>query len=248
MTKSLRVILACLTLGLTVCTQSVIASNDLRGSTSAPQTESLVLIQSQPDAPLQLSLDDVKRIGSDQSGVEIFAKVKNISERQIRAYALRDESIDGGQEGGGCFLQNAPTAGKILKPGQSEGRTLWHNLSRTGAQLRVSVDFVEFANGSVWGPDACKSAEQLDGQRAGGRVAKRLFKKKLDERGFDILMSQLYVNDSNLASPEGRSDAWKAGFRGAVNTLRERLRRANEEGGVTEVEAVLQRPVDASDN
>jgi len=112
----------------------------------------------------------------------------------------------------------------------------------------LSLDFVEFTDGSFWGGDTCQSAERLGGLRAGARAARAHFKKKLDEKGVDALVKGLYVDDPTLTLPEGYSDAWKAGFRGAVNTFRERIRQANVEGGLPEVEAALQRPFDTTDN
>jgi hypothetical protein len=182
--------------------------------------------------------------------LEVYFSVTNVGSRPVRAYAVRVTHGAETQDGGGCFLNNIEKAGKILQPNQSVGRSTWRPVPESDAQTPVdlTLDFVEFADGGVWGVDSCQSAERLAGLRTGARAAKQRFKKKLDEKGIDTLLTQLYTNDPDLAPPEGHSDAWKAGFRGAINSLRERIRRANEEGGLPEVEATLKGPFDASEN
>lgn len=159
-----------------------------------------------------------------------------------RAYTIRFGGPGGGSVGGdGCVFHGAHKAGKILQPSKSAGRSTWRPVppSEVTSPVEVWVDFVEFADDSVWGTDTCQSAAWLDGLRIGGRTAKRLFTKQLRERGLDALIIRLYVDDPDLAPPKGHSDVWKKAFRGAVNSVRERIRSANEEGGLPEVEDTL---------
>lgn len=206
-------------------------------------------VQEAADAPLRLSVK-TKWATSDQQMLEVYFTVTNAGSRPVRAYSVRVSHGAEVQEGGGCFLNNIERAGKVLQPNQSVGKSTWRPVSESDAQTPVdlTLDFVEFADGTVWGADSCQTAERLAGLREGGRAAKLRFKKKLDDKGIDIFINQLYANDPNLAPPEGHSDVWKAGFRGAINSLRERIRKANEEGGLSEVEAAIKRPFDASEN
>jgi hypothetical protein len=62
------------------------------------------------------------------------------------------------------------------------------------------------------------------------------------------LTNLLKLETPILAAPEGHSPVWVEGFHGGVRTLFERVRKADEEGGLPEVERVLLLPFDASDN
>jgi len=200
------------------------------------------------DAPLRLSAQ-TKWATTDQQMLEVYFTVTNVGDKPVRAYAVRVSRGSETQDGG-CFLNNIERVGKILQPNQSLGKSTWRPVPESDAQTPVdlTLDFVEFADGTVWGADGCQSAERLGGLRAGARAAKLVFKKKLSEKGIDGLIGHLYASDPDLAPQDGHSDAWKSGFNGAINSLRERVRKANVEGGLPEVEAALQRPFDASEN
>lgn len=206
-------------------------------------------VQEVADAPLSLSVR-TKWATPDQEMLEVYFTVTNVGSRPVRSYAVRVARGVEAQEGGGCFFNNIERAAKILQPNQSLGRSTWRPVPASDAEtpVELTLDFVEFADGTVWGADSCQAAERFGGMRAGARAAKLLFKRKLDEKGIDALVNRLYADDPALASPEGHSDAWKAGFRGAVNSLRERIRQANVEGGRPEVEDALRKPFDASEN
>lgn len=206
-------------------------------------------VQEFADAPLSLSVK-TKWATPDQEMLEVYFTVTNVGSRPVRAYAVRVARGVEAQEGGGCFFNSIDRAAKILQPNQSLGRSTWRPVPASDAEtpVELTLDFVEFADGTVWGADGCQAAERLGGLRAGARAAKAHFKKRLAEKGLDALVQRLYADDPALGTPEGHSDAWKAGFRGAINTYRERIRQANVEGGLPEVEATLQRPFDTTDN
>ena len=249
MKKILLAVAAFLIVAVTVHSQLPDQNTQSASSDKGAREKPAANVQDVADAPLRLSVE-TKWATPDQQMLEVYFKVTNAGSRPVRAYAVRVSHGVEAQEGGGCFLNNTEKVGKILQPNQSVGRGTWRPipLSDTQTSIDLTLDFVEFTDGSTWGVDSCQSAERLSGLRAGARVAKLRFKKKLDERGVDALLAQLYANDPDLAPPEGHSDAWKAGFRGAINTLRERIRQANVEGGLPDVEAALQRPFDASEN
>lgn len=206
-------------------------------------------VQELAGAPLSLSVK-MKWATPAQEMLEVYFTVTNVGSRPVRAYAVRVARGVEPHEGGGCFFNNIERAAKILQTNQSIGQSTWRPVPASDAEtpVELTLDFVEFADGTVWGTDGCQAAERLGGLRAGARAAKSHFKKKLDEKGVDALVNKLYSDDPALAPPEGRSDAWKAGFRGAINSVRERIRQANLEGGLPEVETTLHRPFDTTDN
>lgn len=220
-----------------------------QASGNAERAKPAVSAQEVPYAPLQVS-GETKWATADQQMLEVYFTVTNVGSRPVRAYTVRVVYGVETQEGGGCYLNNIEKRGKILQQNQSAGRSTWRPAQPSDPQpaVELSLDFVEFTDGGTWGGDTCQSAERLVGLRAGARAAKSHFKKKLDEKGVDALVTKLYDDDPALAPPEGHSDAWKAGFRGAINTYRERIRQGNVEGGLPEVEETLQRPFDTTDN
>lgn len=239
----------CCAAAVTASSQSQLPTQPEGGQAPAREKPP-VRTQEQPDAPLRLT-SETKWALPDQQSLEVYFKVENVGGRPVRAYTVRFGGPGGGSVGGdGCVFDSAHKAGKILQPGKSAGRSTWRSVppSEVTSPVEIWVDFVEFADGSVWGTDTCQSAEWLDGLRAGGRVARRLFTKQLRERGLDALMTRLYVDDPDLAPPEGHSDVWKKAFRGAVNSVRERIRSANEDGGLPEVEDTLKKAFDAADD
>lgn len=238
---------AAVALSLTAAVSAQSQSTDQ--STQAVRERPAAQVQEASGAPLLLSVQ-TKWATGDQQMLEVYFTAKNTGSRPVRAYAVRVSHGVEGQEGGGCFLNNIEKAGKILQPNQSVGRSTWRPVPESDPQtpIDLTLDFVEFADGTVWGSDSCQSAERLAGLREGARAARLRFKRKLDDKGIDTFVSQLYANDPDLAPPEGHSDVWKAGFRGAINSLREKVRKANEDGGLPEVEAALKRPFDASEN
>ena len=221
-----------------------------QASGNAERAKPTVNVQEVPYAPLLVS-GVTKWATPDQQMLEVYFTVTNVGNRPVRAYTVRVAyGVEAQEESGGCYLNNIEKRGKILQPNQSAGRSTWRPAQPSDPQpaVELSLDFVEFTDGSVWGGDTCQSVERLGGLRAGARAAKAHFKKKLDEMGVDALVKKLYADDATPAPPEGHSEAWRAGFRGAINSLRERIRQANVEGGLPEVQDTLQRPFDTTDN
>lgn len=216
---------------------------------AAERGKPAVKVREQQGSPLQVSMQ-TKWVSTDQQGLELYFVVTNAGERPVRAYTVRVGGVAEGEPGGGCFFHNTEKRGKVLQPGRSAGRSTWRAipLSEPRPEIDVAVDFVEFNDGSTWGGDTCQSAELLNGLRAGGRAAQREFKKKLDARGVEALLRELDDEDPALAPPEGRSAAWERGFEGGVSSLRERIRKAHDEGGEPDVEDALRRPFDASED
>lgn len=72
---------------------------------------------------------------------------------------------------GGCFFNNIERAAKILQTNQSIGQSTWRPVPASDAEtpVELTLDFVEFADGTGWGADSCQAAERLGGLRAGAR-------------------------------------------------------------------------------
>lgn len=207
----------------------------------------VVNVQDQPGTPLKISKVETKWATPDQQILELYVVVENVSDLEIRSYAWRIDKADGSPDKDGCFMYNIQSPGKILQPGDSDGRSTWRRFPLDGPtpNISLSVDFVEFGNGT-WGVDKCHSAETLSGLRAGALAAKDKFAQIRHQVGRKDLINLLKQDALILEAPDGHSSVWVDAFREGVRRLFEKLRRANEEGGLPEVERVVQLPFDAS--
>jgi hypothetical protein len=198
----------------------------------------------QPDSPLRISSVRTKWAVPDRSGIEIYVVVENVNGKAVSSYATRDDS--GGEGVATCLLLSAHSPGKVLRPGRSEGRSTWRGHSPSApSPLRRMVDFVEFTDGTTWGPDACQSAALLAGQRAGAREARKLLREVFATRGADAVVEALKSGLPQVEPPQDRSLIWRHGFVSGFSGYANRIKRANEEWGFTELEYALGRPIDA---
>src|SRR5436853_7386696 len=128
-------------------------------STKSP----LISIQPQPNAPLSLLV--VKSDSATAHNPEFDLTVMNTSDKAIRAYAIRYDTVSAQSRPGGLELTNKQGPGAILRPGRSETMDIGGGVYQADDinRIIVSVDFVEFDEGSNWVPDTYKSAERLDG-------------------------------------------------------------------------------------
>jgi hypothetical protein len=244
----------CLTLVLTFTLQPIFApqsshapqSSQMRGTAQAAEAEQLprVVIESQPGAPVQLNVIQMRWATPTREILDIYLEVKNVGTRSIRAYATRT----GKPEQGGCFIYNAMAPGKVIRAEQSDAKSRFVGVSRTSPPVIIyeAVDFVEFADGTTWGEDRCEAADYLAGGRAGGRAALELLRGSLKREGAEAVWQKLNNSPLEIEPPEDHTERWKSAFREAVRTISERVRRAYHSEGLPEMETTLNKPYDAA--
>ena len=231
-----------------VLLQVVLAGAARPGQQAPPPEPPQYEIVTQEGAPLRIVSVQTKWAVPDRTGIEIYATVENVGAKPISSYATRNVGGDEGEGGKHCLLISAHSPGKALRPGDSEGRSTWTGVGAgTPAVMRRAVDWVEFTDGATWGEDTCKSAEALAAWRAGAREARRLLREVFASGGADAVLETLKQHGPKVSPPDGHSDAWKAGFLRGVEGYADRVRRADQEWGYTEIEYALRRPIDALD-
>lgn len=213
----------------------------------APSQSSRFLVKPQPDAPLRLLFGKSDLDAAQVSEFEVV--VGNNSVQPIRAYAIRYEILSGQSKIGGAELTNKMSDSSVLQSGQSESIYLGGDISHpdTIDNITISVDFVEFADGTSWGPDISKSKERLLGLRAGARVATSYFLDVLKQKGPQAVMNTIKEGAADLTPDPSHSLEWLDGFRGGVGAIRGRLESAYTKSGFLEIESELRRPFDASE-
>src|SRR5262245_25289914 len=146
-----------------------------------------------------------------------------------------------------CLIQNIYSPGKVLKQEQEDGKSRFLGFAKNvpPPPLQVSIDYVEFTDGSSWGGDSCHSVEFLAGERAGGDAAIKLLRNMLKEQG-DQAVIETIRGGLKVEMPDKQSARWSEAFSRGVETIGYRVMDAYQKEGESEVEVVLSKPYDAS--
>lgn len=191
-----------------------------------------VNVKPQPDSPISLSA--VRLVFDDPHKPAFEYTVVNNNDKPIRAYTIRQ---DDGMTGSSLSMLNLP-----LQRGQSRwvstGNTSYSEPVR---EILLSVDFVEFVDGTVWGPDTTHSSQRLAGTRAGMTVERNRLLTILNEDGIAKLISDVDA-ELDVTPPTGNSPEWSEGFRTGALQYRARLRRTRTQSGQASLEALLRQP------
>lgn len=204
-------------------------------------------VAEQPDAPLAVSVPEM-RLAGEGAILDVYIVVRNTVERGVTAYGTRSEFESAAGRREECYRFNVLSPGKIILRGQTDGKSRFHGVAR-GAEpksVRVSLDFVEFADGPTWGPDACRTAESLAAERRGGGAALEELRRVLKEGGPQAVVEAVRSCEARFAAPEELPERLQEAFRAGAGSVCWRVLRAHEQEGLTEVAATLDKPYDAS--
>lgn len=140
------------------------------GASARPQGEGAYQAQAeaQPGMPLQIisaSIGPAPQGVSPQVAGHVGtyeAQVRNASQQNVIAYAVRWEAADAPQTAGGgaCFTHSAPDlAHPVLRRGETQ--TVAHALALRSPSMRATVDLVLLSDGTAYGRNACGSLQRL---------------------------------------------------------------------------------------
>lgn len=205
-----------------------------------------VVIQPQPNAPLAITRASVD--STDPFTPSIAITLTNAGNELIRAFTLRCETHFGESRMISWSLNNIRSIENCFRPQDTRIITINDtNYSRPPESAVLSIDFVEFLDGSRWGEDTYRSGERLDGWRAGAHAEVESILNKIETRGLNVAIKSIESNGSDTALPSGASLEYLDGFRLGVDAVRARAlhseRKNNDKGLVNE----LRRPIDLSD-
>lgn len=204
------------------------------------------VIAQQPDSPLLLLAMYVDT--SDPLRPRFTYSLTNLTDKPIRAYAIRSVISLEEESSAITDLAQALALKSLLKPHESRQGEEGSGMYQTPPdKIEFAVDFVEFADGTLWGDDKGKSGERLDGFHVGGKAALKKCREILASEGVDGLDRTL--ESQNLLEPESisKSVVWSEGFKWGVSSVRNRLKRSRAKGGLDEVKRELDRPFDSTD-
>jgi hypothetical protein len=202
----------------------------------------LVLVKPQPDAPLLISGIKIAP-SSDPKMPTVRFIITNNTKKRILAYAIRHDATMTNSTFPGTIAVNFPDRNRALQGGgdaQLEISSIQY--SEAPLNLTLSVDFVEFVDGTRWGPDTFKQGERINGVRAGTKRAKEVMSKALAEDGPDVLIHSLDSIKVEADQPDLHTSEWLDGFRHGVGWMRERVR--NKGKDLVEIKRELERSID----
>jgi hypothetical protein len=211
-----------------------------------PPQSPVLSVQPQPDAPLRIS--SVTNASENQYEPRLTYVVTNISGKPISAYAIRHIVAFGGASDSGVTIHQSVSPDQVLFPTQTEEGSMESTQYSAAVQsVNIIVDFVQFTDGSQWGPDKFKSAERLAGQTAGAQTEVSRLLKIENKNGTAAVIHAIASDALDNEVPAGHTAEWEEGFRDGISFERGLLRRANERGGVNEVKKELREPYGATE-
>jgi hypothetical protein len=167
-----------------------------------------IQIYPQPDSPLQLSNPLPKwriSIYKDEK-VDMLTLnfvIKNVGQKNIRAYAIRYFTGDFKTDTGGTLFSYSISPNGVLTVNK-QNNGVWGEFSFNPQEiqnLKLAVDFVEFTDGTTWGMDISKSAEQFAGVKAGTKVGREYLQKISRQDGIEAsikAIDEIYQSKSGL--------------------------------------------------
>ncbi|HEX8737986.1 MAG TPA: hypothetical protein VF721_21820 [Pyrinomonadaceae bacterium] len=187
-----------------------------------------VKILEQKDCPIQITVINVDN--SALSAQNIVYSLQNISNKPIRAYTLLGNGKNDGKVVTNSF------AIKLFQPSEYEYDDFFveREIAKEGT-IFLSIDYVEFEDGSSWGKDREKKSKEIAGEREGRKAAIRHLKDLIKnqnangENGIKTFLKQ-DVKEISVDVPDtNQPDEWKRGFRGGYKGVISILQRIKEQ-------------------
>lgn len=205
--------------------------------TPTPLTE----VKIQPGTPLVISVPTILSV--DAESPEITFKLTNVFQETIRAFVIGQNVEAGDKRVRTISIHNLDLNNSELLPNQSiMNYDTYEILSPLQHRITLSVDYVEFANGSHWGSDSNKSSETIRAQRAGARALSKRLNEILDVNNDPAdVMQAIERGNANIVPPSPRSDASKEDFQNGCDAIIAHLKRLRSRGGLYEVSRELRK-------
>jgi len=228
-----------------VCSGATPPSGAIRETDKAGKP--LVVVLNAPGCPLLISSTDSERLSAYDFNLGVV--VVNAGLRPITFLAIRYCEYSGQSQVGSGFVGTAKgvigSTSPNLGPGQSDEEELGGEHSQQAIErVEVAVDFVEFADGTTWGPDLYKNSRLLAGMRAGAREARAYLKGIFQYGGDYSLASATGAEHLPLEPPKNSDPEWERGFGLGKDTIQRRVRQAMEGTGREAAAKILNQPLD----
>ncbi|HLL99564.1 MAG TPA: hypothetical protein VK400_00790 [Pyrinomonadaceae bacterium] len=194
-------------------------------------------IVNQNNSPLRITITNVDNSNKDYQ--EINYSVQNVSNKDVRAYVVLHHSKSNGDRG--TTIRRFGT--KLFHPNEFDNVRLSEerNLIKPDDALFLSIDYVEFDDGSSWGNDTARQSEYIAGSRAGWKEAVKQSKLIYNQKG-TTLTEFLGQDSAEIISPPvdtSQTSKWQEGFRSGYRAAIATLQKAYKNQGVKAVQIKL---------
>jgi len=186
-----------------------------------------------PDSPLVINNPryySFMSIGSSVGGVLRF-EVRNRSDKLVHSYQCRYVPVGHGSYG------SQPEEG--LLPGQSREDSI---SAHEYKPLTLTIDFVQFADGTTWFSNSPQSTVKPDGLSAGAKAAANYLLTVMSRDGVQAVMTSLPRIHADVSAPFGAAinpEFGIFGFYCGVTNIAVWVEHEYEEGGPQRVKAFL---------
>jgi hypothetical protein len=194
--------------------QTLLAQN--RQITTPPTPGVTFEIAEQPGCPIDISLND--RLASRVPAAPL--NIKNVGPSKIAAFVLQ---LVGDPY---TMTQTVIVGVKGLDPGATHLQALPHS-RQSGSQIPIlSVDYVQYADGTTWGADVNERSKEVRSYLDGQALAlKRLYELLGGEADPDITKALNVFGGSSFSMPvfpdrKEHRDDFPIGYEGVVNMVR----------------------------
>ncbi|HVF90963.1 MAG TPA: hypothetical protein VNH22_12920 [Blastocatellia bacterium] len=203
-----------------------------------------VLIVEQVNSPVLISVASIESATAHRPHVELT--ITNRSAKPIRAIAIRYDTISMRTKSSGVQLSIGASAQPVLRPGHSKPMTIGENIEESSPirKLILSVDLVEFSNGSTWGIDTYESRQRLEGMRAGTKAEAKSLLQLLESQGADAVLNAI-AGPPSIPSLSDHSAEWVRGYQTGINIVRSRLQQAKSTNNNTSLEREIRHSLEA---
>lgn len=205
-----------------------------------------VSISTQDNAPIRIISTSV--LSAEPPNFRLQVMIQNQSSKGIRAYTIVSETASDKKQGGHTDFLNLRT--NIWQPTVIKAAEVSDSQTDPIVSVKLTIDFVEFADGTTWGADTQHSSDILRGQREGARVERQRLRQLLRSKGPKAVVDDIQIADFSKAEAlVGREHSahWFDGFHSGVSAIQRRLKQASPPTKAEQIEAELSKPFDTSE-
>lgn len=157
--------------------EKLASSNAQQGPAGSP----VISIAPQEESPLRIISTSVE--SAEAQAFKLRLNVQNQSSNKIRAYAVAFETVTNEIQNARAEFLNLTQPSTIWQPTEIRAIELKDNQNEPLVRITLAIDFVEFSDGSTWGPDLHNSRDILMGQRAGAKLERQRLRQLLKSKG-----------------------------------------------------------------
>jgi len=169
-----------------------------------------VEVLKQKDSPLLINVVEVDNSNESYQGINYI--VQNTGNKSVKAFVF----LGKGTNTGGSITSSFTLT--VFKSGESKSGQMFierQNI-RPGEKLFLSIDYIEFEDGTSWGEDTQLRANRLIADREGRKAAVKYLKDLIKNQGFAAFKNILEQDAAEITVPlpdSNQSEEWQKDFR-----------------------------------